>query len=51
MVFTNLFWLATYQIIQKCLQEGMKCGTFVDNGTLSCCEGSYCYENTYCISN
>ena len=50
MVFSNLFWMATYEIARICLQEGMKCGTFVENGTIPCCEGYICYENTYCIT-
>jgi hypothetical protein len=51
MIAMNFFWIVVYEFVKACLQEGNKCGTYVENGTLACCSGTYCYEDTYCISN
>lgn len=35
----------------NCIKETNPCGTDIYNGTVGCCKGLICYEETACIKN
>lgn len=49
MKFLIFFLFSVISSPLKCIKETNPCGTQIYNGTIGCCPGLECYEETSCI--